>query len=556
MPISSLDGVPFPRRFQRSLIGGTLLLAFCATLRAASPCLPPPELAAHLQSDSSATVHADVGAWFHSQRQYQCAAMEFAIASGIQPDSGRLAYLWGLNLYSAGNEQAAVAPLKTAGRLSPTEAQPHLLLGAIFDHASKRAEAEAEWRTALALDPKAANAQAITALDVLAQDLLLDKEYEAVITLLTEPSKGTQRTPSQYLALGTAYARTNQLETALSVLQEGFHAAPDSAALASELADVLAILEKPQEAIQPLELALEKNPGNLSLRVLYLRILVSAQSPKALETGQQTLALAPQNAEALYLTGLAAKQSDQVDHARSYLRQSLAVNDASAKAHFELGQIETQLGDFQSAAEHLKKAIRLGDKEPGVEYALAIALRNLGQTEQAKAHLKLYEQQRKEETDKQNSAREARQAEQAIAAGDTTQGVSLYQQALADDPANALLMYKLAMAYDKTHDLIHEQAMLEQSIQLAPNLAEAQNQIGYLAVHRGQTAQAEDHFRSAIHAAPSYTIAWINLAASYASEARWQEAKDAVGHALAIDPSNAMAQKLSQAISAASPGTP
>ena len=555
MPISSLDGVPFPRRFQRSLIGGILLLACCATLCAASPCLPPPGLAARLQSDSTATVHADVGAWFHSQGQFQCAAMEFAIASGMQPDSGRLAYLWGLSLFSAGNEHAAMTPLKTAARLSPTEPQSHLLLGSIFDHDSKRAEAEGEWRAALALDPKAANAQA-TALDALAQDLLLDKEYEAVITLLKEPSKGTQRTPAQYLALGTAYARTNQLEAALSVLQEGFHASPDSAALASELADLLAILEKPSEAIQPLELALEKNPGNLSLRVLYLRILVSAQSPKALDTGQQIIALAPQNAEALYLTGLAAKQSDQIDHARSYLRQSIAVNDASGKAYFELGQIETQLGDFQSAAEHLKKAVRLGEKEPGVEYALAIALRNLGQTEQAKAHLELYEQQKKEETDKQNSAREARQAEQAIAAGDTTQGVSLYQQALAADPANALLMYKLAMAYDKTHDMVHEQAMLEQSIQLAPNLAEAQNQIGYLAVRRGQTAQAEEHFRAAIHAAPSYTIAWINLAASYASEARWQEAKDTVAHALAIDASNAMAQKLSQAISAASSGAP
>lgn len=554
MYISPSDGV-LSRRRQQFAIAGMLLLACCAALHAASPCAPPPELAARLQSDRSAGVHTDLGTWFVGKGQFNCAAAEFATASRMQPDSGHYAYLWGLSLYSAGDEQASIAPLEIAARLSPSDAHVHLLLGAIFDHASKRSDAEAEWRAALALGPDS-DPHATNALDALAQDLLQDMNYSAVITLLTEASKNAQLTPQQNLALATAYARTDQLEKAASVLQEGLHAAPDSAALASELADVLAIAGRPREAIQPLELALEKNPSDLRLRLLYLRLLVTVQSQKALERGRQTLALAPKNAEALYLTGLAAMQSSQIDQARSYLKQSLAIDNASAKTNLELGEVESQLGDFQSAAEHLKNAIGLGEKEPGAEYALAMALRNMGQTEQAKTHLELYEQEKKEETGKQDSARKTQQAEQAITAGDTAQGITLYKQALSTDPANALLMYKLAMAYDKTHDLANEQALLEHSIQLDPKLSEAQNQIGYLAVRRGETAQAEDHFRAAIQATPSYTVAWINLAASYASEARWGEAKDAVGHALAIDPSNAMAQRLNQAISAATTSTP
>jgi hypothetical protein len=47
--------------------------------------------------------------------------------------------------------------------------------------------------------------------------------------------------------------------------------------------------------------------------------------------------------------------------------------------------------------------------------------------------------------------------------------------------------------------------------------------------------------------------AWINLAATLASEAKWQDASEAVKHALAIDPSNAEARQLEQAIREAQP---
>ena len=63
--------------------------------------------------------------------------------------------------------------------------------------------------------------------------------------------------------------------------------------------------------------------------------------------------------------------------------------------------------------------------------------------------------------------------------------------------------------------------------------------------------QAENYFRAAIHASPSFITAWINLAATLASEAKWQEAKDALSHALKIDPENAKAHELGQALASA-----
>jgi len=78
--------------------------------------------------------------------------------------------------------------------------------------------------------------------------------------------------------------------------------------------------------------------------------------------------------------------------------------------------------------------------------------------------------------------------------------------------------------------------------------------MGYLAIQEGDASQAETYFHAAIHASPSYIGAWINLAATLASQARWQDAKDALGHALEIDPDNADARRLSRAIASANQG--
>ena len=115
-----------------------------------------------------------------------------------------------------------------------------------------------------------------------------------------------------------------------------------------------------------------------------------------------------------------------------------------------------------------------------------------------------------------------------MTAGDPAQAVSLYKEALETDPDEPLLYYKLSRALDKVKDFAGEKAALQRAIQLNPNLAEAQNQMGYLADRDGDLAQAEGYFRVAVRASPSYVAAWINLAATLASQAKWQDARQAL----------------------------
>jgi Flp pilus assembly protein TadD len=534
-----------PRRFLRSL--GCLVIFLCpfAGLTAGAKCISPESMRTSLHANPGAETYANLGSWFGSKKQFVCAAEAFAAAARLQPESPSLAYMWGLSLYSAGKEQESLAPLRLSERLNADDIKPHLLLAAALDKLDQPGDAETEWRAALALAPDSQ-----TALEGLSQDLLIDEDYPSVIVLLGGPAVSSQRSAVQSLNLGLAYARTARLEEAAKVLREGLNTFPDFLPIAHELSVVLVLLGRPHEATTVLELALDRHPRDLKTQILYLRTLIADHSPKALEFGRKLLLTSPHNSETLYLNGLIELREGQLQQARDYLQRSVALKSDDAKTEGALGLALMQLQEMRGAREHLARAVELGDSDLEVRYDLAKVLRSLGENEQAQQQLALYQQMKKAQSDRTQAAGKAETADQALASGNPEQAVSLYREALASDPGEALLAYKLALALDKVNDPVNEKAALEQALKLNPNLAEAQNQMGYLATRAGDLAQAESFFRAAIHASPSYGVAWLNLAATLASESRWQDAKQALARALEIDPDNVKAQKLSHVLNA------
>jgi tetratricopeptide (TPR) repeat protein len=181
-------------------------------------------------------------------------------------------------------------------------------------------------------------------------------------------------------------------------------------------------------------------------------------------------------------------------------------------------------------------------------------MQGLGDTAAAQEKLQIYQQLRRARADKVQAAGKAEEGDQALGADNAAQAASLYREALASDPDEPILFYKLSQALDKTRDIDGEKRALKQAIQLNPDLAEAQNQMGYLAAHEGDLSLAEGYLQAAVHASPSYEGAWINLAATLASDGKWKEAREALGHALEIDPDNADARRLSRALASANPG--
>ena len=523
-----------------------ILLWLVLPSAAFASCTPPPKMRAEIEAKPTAETYANLGTWFGNQEQFGCAAEAFGTSAKMQPDSESYQYLWGLSLYSAGHTAEAEEPLHTAARLNSSDVRPHLVLGAALDKLKQSSAAEAEWRAALAIDPDSE-----AALDALSQDLVDEKDYPAVVTLLGKPAETRVRSALQSLNLGIAYASTARLTLASEVLREGLNTAPDSLPLAVELGLVLKLLGREKEAYAVLELALQHHPSDLKTQILYCRMLVSGHSEKAPQLAHRLLLAHPNNWEVLYLNSVLETQDGDYKQARMHLERSVVLRPDDPKSQRALGDVLAKLQDLQGAKEHLEKAIALGDAEPEVQYELAKVLQSMGDRERAQERLGMYQQVKKAQADRTQAAGKAEVGDQAMAAGDAVKAAEFYREALATDPDEPLLSYKLAKALDKINDLVNEKQALQRAIQLNPNLAEAQNQMGFLAARSGDTAAAEVYFRAAIQASASYVSAWINLAATLASESKWQDALQAVEHALTIEPSNAEARQLEQAIQAA-----
>jgi len=532
---------------ERALAAALLLAGSCR--HAGAACTASPELQARLKAQPTSEDYAAAGNWFAGRKQFDCAAAAFGSASRLRPESASLAYLWGLSLYSAGQDEPALEPLNRAKQIDRSDIRPHLVLGAVLDRMKKISEAEDEWRAALAIDPDSA-----TALESLSQELIAEKDYTSVIALLDKPGASQSRTPQQSLSLGVAYVGTAQLEAADKALREGLNNDPNSLPIADELSLVLMLRGQDQEAFAVLDLAVQKHPDDQATLLLYLRTLVTSHADKASELGRKLLTAYPNQWEVLYLNAVLESREADFEAARAHLERSVALNPGYYQSQAELGSVLAKQGDLSGAREHLEKAIALGDGDAEVEYNLAKVMQRLGDNSQAQDKLRAYQQLKKARSDKVQAAGKAEEGDQAMAAGNAAQAASLYREALKDEPDEPILSYKLSRALDKLQDIAGEKAALERAIQLNPNLAEAQNQMGYLVVRGGDAAQAEGYFRAAVHASPSYVGAWINLAATLASEEKWQDSKRALGRALEIDPDNADARRLSQDLAESHPG--
>jgi tetratricopeptide (TPR) repeat protein len=536
-------------RIRLSCIAAALLLLSEPFALANAACVASPELQGRVRSRPTTDTYTSLGNWFGVRKHFDCAASAFASAFRLQPTSAPVAYLWGLSLSSAGRDEQALAPLELSIQLDISDIRPRLVLAAVLDRMKKTAEGEAEWRAALAIDP-----QSTIALDSLSQHLVDRKDYSSVIALLDKPGAEPNRTAVQSLNLGIAYAGRAQLDKAASVLREGLNNHQDSLPIADELAVVLMLLGNNEEAYTVFDLALSKHPSDQPTQILYLHSMVTSKSDRALDYSSKLLAAYPDQWEVLYLAGVLESRKAEFEQARAHLEHSVVLNPGYYQSQEALGTVLFELGNLPAARQHLEKAIALGDNQQEVEYELAKVLQRLGDTAQAQDKFRIFQQLRKARSDAAQAAGKAEMGDQAIAAGNPSQAASLYQEALEINPNEPLLYYKLSEALDRTKDFAGEKVALQKAIQLNPNLAEAQNQMGYLATRTGDLAQAEGYFRVAVGVSPSYIVAWINLAATLASEEKWQDAKQALSHAIEIDPNSAQARQLEQALNDAHPG--
>ncbi len=506
-------------------------------------CLASPAIEAKVHDHPDADAYAEQGTWFAQQQQFECANQAFRSALKLDPTSPKLNYFLGLSLYSSHQAEAAIAPLQQSIQSDAKAMQPRILLATVLTVLGRKDDAEAQWKAALQIDPTSTDA-----LDGLA-NLLTDGDNALAAIELLKPVK---RDEDLNLDLARAYGKAGMLEQSAATVKDGLAVDPSSLRLTNALATVYVNQHRYQDAAALLRDYVQQHPDDVDAQVLYLRALVlNSDSDTARPLARKLLTAAPHNFDVLFQNGLLEREAGDYAAARDHLREAVTLQPEDYGSRYNLGAALAHLNDPTGAKEQLEKAVALDPSQAEAHFQLAAVLRTLGDTQGAQEQLKTYQQLNRASAARAEADTKSELAAQKLEAGETQQAIAFYRDAVAATPENALLNFHLAMALDKAGDFPGERSVLEQAVKLDPTFALAQNQLGYLVSRDGNAAVAEQHFRLAVKAAPAFTDAWINLAATLGSESHYPEAQEAVATALRLDPKNAEALQLSQQLTTA-----
>lgn len=510
---------------------------------AEAACTGPASLTAKIKARPTAESYAELGNWFGSQKQFACAATALQAAVRLAPKSAELNYLLGLAWYESGKFSDALQPLQRSIAIDGTALKPHLLLASVYSRISQPQDAANEWAAALRIEP--ANSMALHALS---RDLLDMSQFAAEVNLLHDAKLDDQLA----VDLAIAYTSTAAYDDAIKTLTSALEASPNSVLLSNALVTVYLKISQTDLAERVAEKCYKAHPENHSAQVSYMRTLVyNGDWGPARPLAKQLMAEDPNAFDTLYLVGILERQDGDFAAARDHLEQALALNPSLANLRYNLGAALDRLHDPTDGIVQLQQAIALGDKDPEVHFELANALRATGQTDAAGKEMVEYQKAVELKQNTVLAGSKAAEAEVNLNKGDYKKAVELYGEAFAATPQNALLGYKYAMALDKANDLDGEHDILEKVVAIDPQIALAQNQLGYLDSRRGDNASAEKHFMLAVEAAPGFTQAWISLAATLGMESKFPQAQQAVANALRLEPDNAQARQLSHDLQAA-----
>lgn len=518
-----------------------LLLAFGIAgfypASAQTACPRPPALDAKLKAHPTAEAWAELGNWYGEQKKFACAAQAFKSAARLDPKSAQLNYLLGLAYYETQDNGSALQPLQRSIAADSTALKPHLLLASVYMHLSQPQDAAQEWNAALKID-----STNDMALHGLSECLVTMGDFPGEIDLLRSAKLDDQLA----VDLAIAYSSTGSYDDAIKTLNTALAASPDSVLVSNALVTVYLKISQTDLAERVAEKCYKAHPDDHRAQISYMRTLVyNGDWGPARPLGKQLLDEDPHSFDTLYLVGILERQDGNYEAARDHLKQAVALNPSLANLRYNLGATLDRLRDPTDGVVELHEAIALGDKDPEVHFELANALRATGQNDDAAKEMVEYQ---KAVDLKQNTVlagSKAAEAEVNLGKGDVQKAVQLYNEAFAATPQNALLGYKYAMALDKANNLDQERDILEKVVAIDPQIALAQNQLGYLDSRRGDNASAEKHFELAVKAAPGFTQAWISLAATLGMESKFPQAQQAVANALRLDPDNTQAQQLS-----------
>lgn len=219
------------------------------------------------------------------------------------------------------------------------------LLGLVLDRQGRYAEAEKQFRTAIALAPGS---------------------------------------PHAYVNLGNLLRRQGKIGEAISAYRKAIECDPQSAVAYYNLGNALGESDDPAGAAEAYERALETEPELPdALANLGASLLTLGRTDRALTVLSKAVGLLPDNPTLHAQLGDALQAEGRPAEAAESYRRALSFDRQLARAHYGLGCVQITLGDFAEAVGSFREVLSITPNHMPAQHNLGKALFRMGQADEA-----------------------------------------------------------------------------------------------------------------------------------------------------------------------------
>ncbi len=383
------------------------------------------------------------------------------------------------------NIEGSLREMQDAIGLAPDRSSSYLNMAELQLHAQDPAQAEANFKKAVELDPRSAGALMALGNFYAQQRRFAESEVQFQKAIQLQP-----KDPLPRAALAKLYTVQGQKDKAVQALIDAKNAAPNDPAAYRMLGDFYFVTGALDQAINEYQGILRAHPKDQISKSNLTQLLVFKGDLNAASTlNQQMLKDDPKDARSLILRGEILIGQNKPNDAVDALQNALKSEPDNALGHYYLGLALLGTGDEARAQSEWQEAIRLRPRMIEAQRALAnLAVR--------RGNLQLL----------------------------TDSAAAL----VSDEPNSPEGYIFRAMATFGHGDEAGAEADLQKAITLAPNQPVAYAQLGGLRLRQKRFSEAEKLYQESLDRAPRYFDALQGLVMTYGAEKQLPKAVAAV----------------------------
>jgi len=483
---------------------------------------------------------------FYKEKHFDSALDELEAARKLAPeDDTILNWIGWINL-SEGRFNEARGPLEHAIKVKPSSIDAHLNLGNVYDGLKMYNEAVREFDAIIKLKPQSADAYYN-----LGSVYYKMQRIPESLDAYRKSTKFKPDDPYNWNGLGFVYQSAGRYSDAMAAYEVATHLTsgkPDSytfllnyslaalgvAGKARSLPGTTAKAKADSAyaaARQALALAVKLRPDDYQIRETYAETLFDiGKYAECVPEFEKATELAPKyhsdkpdsgarpGYDPYYNMGVAQEKLSKFAAAADAYRQAvdLAPSD-NHTALFRLGEMQYKLNRYDDAVKSFTALTRVDPDNLNGWINLASALHLKGDAEAETIIL--------EEAVNKHKGEPAKMARLRCALA-----FRYYQK--GTDPAGA-----------DAESLSHATEQYKEALKLTPNMPEALNGLGLIALRAGNPDEAIARFKQAVTARPNFADALNNLGVAYRSKGNAAQARVYFSRALQVDPNNKLAKE-------------